>query len=293
MRSKVALALVVLLTICGSLLADRGSVPFKANVEIYEPHQRALIAWNGDEEILILSTDMRALQKTKVLEILPLPSKPTIQKANVEIFRAATRILNEKLRLKETSRAKEGEETRPDLGGMLIFYKRIGVHEISLTHATDKQRFVDWANSLLKAGGADTPTIPDELATVREAYIADGYTWFAFDVVTLDPSLTTSDAVQYRFKTDMLYYPLRITRTETGYTRIDLQVITKLRLKQFPGIHTDRVALLHEPVELNTYELRELSPDVDELLGHPESCLLRIWQMQGPLNGFRQDLLAK
>ena len=150
-----------------------------------------------------------------------------------------------------------------------------------------------WANALLRAGGTDTPTIPDKLAASIEAYLADGYTWFAFDVVTLDPTLTTSEAVQYRFKTDMLYYPLRITQTEVGYTRIDLQVITKQRLKQFPGIHTDRVALLHEPVELDTYELRELSPDVDELLGHPKSCLLRIWQLQGPLNGFRQDLLAK
>jgi hypothetical protein len=33
--------------------ADRGSIPFRPNVKIFEPTQRALIAWNGEEEILL------------------------------------------------------------------------------------------------------------------------------------------------------------------------------------------------------------------------------------------------
>ena len=62
---------IVLSTIC---YADRGSIPFEREAKVFEPTQRALIAWDGKEEILLLSTDMSTSQPTKVLEILPLPS---------------------------------------------------------------------------------------------------------------------------------------------------------------------------------------------------------------------------
>ncbi|MCD6162881.1 MAG: hypothetical protein J7K40_10770 [candidate division Zixibacteria bacterium] len=48
--------------------ADRGSIPFDSRIEIFEPNQRAMIAWNGSEEILLLSTDLRASATTKILE---------------------------------------------------------------------------------------------------------------------------------------------------------------------------------------------------------------------------------
>ena len=50
--------------------ADRGSIPFKPHVQIFEPTQRAMIAWDGREEILVLSTDLRASEPTKVLEVI-------------------------------------------------------------------------------------------------------------------------------------------------------------------------------------------------------------------------------
>jgi len=39
-----------------------------------------VIAWNGKEEILILSTDLHASQETKVLEVIPMPGEPFILK---------------------------------------------------------------------------------------------------------------------------------------------------------------------------------------------------------------------
>jgi hypothetical protein len=53
-------AFVLLLAAAGRVHADRGAIPFQPEVTIFEPTQRALIAWNGEEEILILSTDLRA-----------------------------------------------------------------------------------------------------------------------------------------------------------------------------------------------------------------------------------------
>ena len=37
--------------------ANRGMMPFNPYVQIFEPNQRAMIAWNGTDQILLLSTD--------------------------------------------------------------------------------------------------------------------------------------------------------------------------------------------------------------------------------------------
>ena len=50
-----------------SVYADRGSIPFRPDIRIFEPKQRAMIAWNGEEEILLLTTDMKASDSTEVL----------------------------------------------------------------------------------------------------------------------------------------------------------------------------------------------------------------------------------
>ena len=65
------------------LQADRGSVPFRPHAQIFEPNQRALIAWNGWEEILLFTTDLHASISTKVLEVIPLPSEPEVKEGDI------------------------------------------------------------------------------------------------------------------------------------------------------------------------------------------------------------------
>ena len=57
--------------------ADRGMIPISPNVSVYEPGQKAIIAWNKGKEILILSTeDVNERGETKGLEVVSLPSIP-------------------------------------------------------------------------------------------------------------------------------------------------------------------------------------------------------------------------
>ena len=91
------LAVLICLVVSGQASADRGSIPFQMEVLVFEPVQRAFIGFNGHEEILILSTDLRASKATKVLEVLPLPSKPKISKASIDIFEKADFLFRKKL----------------------------------------------------------------------------------------------------------------------------------------------------------------------------------------------------
>ena len=76
------------------LAADRGAIPFDPDVRIFEPNQRAIIAWNGQKQILLLSTDMRASRQVEILEVLPLPSEPQVKKGDfIPCLRSIRQIL--------------------------------------------------------------------------------------------------------------------------------------------------------------------------------------------------------
>jgi hypothetical protein len=278
-----------------SALADRGSIPFKQGVRIFEPNQRAMLAWNGEEEILLLSTDLAASESTMVLEVLPLPSEPEVTKGDVEVFAKAIDIINRKIAasgpLKRGAAPDSGAKAGP--AGEVTFHERIGSHDISVAHVLERTGFVAWVGDYLTSAGVANPVIPEPLKDTVDEYMEDGYTWFVFDVVSLHEEPGTSEAIQYRFKTDYLYYPLRITRTEAGETEIDLLVLTPHLLSEFSGIPQTRISLPHEPVTLAGIELWGLSKDMYELLGKPKESRLRIWKIKGDLASFDKDLLAR
>ena len=77
--ARLIILLLVLLTLNTSAYGDMGAIPLIPNVQVFEPNQRAIIAWDGEEEILLLSTDLSASKPTKILEILPVPNESTFR----------------------------------------------------------------------------------------------------------------------------------------------------------------------------------------------------------------------
>jgi len=51
--------------------------------------------------------------------------------------------------------------------------------------------------------------------------------------------------------------------------------------------------LRHEPITINSRELRYLNEDMDDLLESRDDLKLRIWQIKGKLSSFKNDLIAK
>ncbi|MBN1346195.1 MAG: DUF2330 domain-containing protein [Phycisphaerae bacterium] len=290
------LALVAVPALYRTAQADRGSIPFKPHVQVFEPTQRAMLAWSGQEEILLLTTDLKASEPTKVLEVMPFPSEPKVKKGDTETFRRATHLINAKLgmprpRGRNGGRSKSAPAHKP--GGEITFHEKIGAHDISTAHVLDGKRFVEWVNEYLKKSGVDNPVVPPAMTANVDTYIAEGYSWFVFDVVELDDEPKTNEAIQYRFHTDALYYPLKISQTFKGHTSIELLVLTPRLLSRFTGIPIERVTLLHKPIAITAPELRGLDEDMDDLLGHRNDMKLRIWGLRGTLSSFDKDLIAR
>ena len=63
---------------------------------VYEPRQRAVILWNGQEEILLLSTDQRSTRASMVLEVFPFPERPSVRLGDFETFERAQRLATKK-----------------------------------------------------------------------------------------------------------------------------------------------------------------------------------------------------
>ncbi len=277
-----------------SVYADRGSIPFRPDIRIFEPKQRAMIAWNGEEEILLLSTDMRASDSTEVLEVLPLPSEPVVKKGDIETFRKATNLINKKIRLQDIliSKRNGGKERGIKPAGEITFHKKIGAHDISVAHVLNKDGFIRWVEKYLDSLGVKNPEIPEGLKKVVDEYLEEKFTWFVFDVVSLDKEIKTNDAIQYRFKTDFLFYPVKIMNTEEGYTSMELLILTPELLRYFPGIPLSKINLQHQPISVTSDELRDLNEEMNELLGQEETKL-RIWKIAGMISSFTEDLIAR
>ncbi len=292
------LAVVSLILVPQVATADCGGIPFKARVAVFEPDQRAVIAFNGKEEILILCADLRVSEPTKILQVLPLPSEPKVTKGDFQVFVKATNLINSKLP-RPKFRAKAGMggmgggmgEAEPQPAGEVTFHHKIGSHDLSVTHVLNHRGFLDWVEEYLRKAGVDNPSIPEPMKAVVAEYLKDRFQWFVFDVVDVGNEVKTKEAIQYRFPTRSLYYPLRITRSEEGDTRVRLLVLSP-ELVRLPDLNGSQVRLAHEPIRITSKELRSLgSKDLTALIKGDHS-MLRIWEITGPLSGFERDILT-
>jgi hypothetical protein len=183
-----------------------------------------------------------------------------------------------------------GESARPP-AGKITFHDKIGSHDISVTRVLKQRGFVDWVENYLRKSGVDNPTIPEPMKAVVAEYLNDGFEWFVFDVVDLGTEVKTKEAIQYRFATRSLYYPLRITRSEEGDTHIQLLVLSP-ELVQVPDLGEARIRLAHDPIRISPAEVRSLGHEKVTEIVNGRRCMLRIWEVDGPLSGFEKDIIT-
>jgi hypothetical protein len=121
----------------------------------------------------------------------------------------------------------------------------------------DRDRFTGFVQSYLKSR-YQTPQAPirPEFLDIIQSYLDAGFRWFAFDVITLDTVNASREPIQYRFKSDKVFYPLRISSLEQGKTEADLLVFYPGGhiLTQFEGIDKNRIEMT-EPVDLTHQEI--------------------------------------
>lgn len=272
--------------------ANCGSIPFVAGAQVYRPYQRAVAAFDGREQVLLLSTDLRADRHTKVLEVLTFPSKPIVSQGDEELFQKAAQLIDDRLAERQAGRRAPG---RIGTGGRIpngsaAFHERIQVQGTSVVQIPDSQSFIAWVHDYLRKAGVDEPEIPLRLRSLVRDCVRDGFTWFVFNVIEVGPETAARPTLQYRFATHKLYYPLRIMGTESGNTTIRL-VLVSPRLVIMPDIRPRRAVLLHHPITVSRDDLSYLGGGLTDFFDRSPQQL-RLWEIKGLLNSLRRDVLT-
>ena len=278
----------LLLLLAPSANADRGMVPV-SDVSIYGPGQKAIIAWNGEEEILILSTDLYASGDSMVLELLPLPSAPQrIEQADFASFLAIEETIEEHLPpLSWWDRKLAGGE-----GIDIVFHQKIGAHDITVVSAGDAAELVSWAQGFLEDMGMEADLSSVRLENLVTGYIERGMEFFVFDLVEVTSEPKSIEPIVYQFETDFLYYPLVISSLASGYTEITLFLLTPgaVNLAELPpGLDVGYSYGRAVRFQLDEGELGSIDLEVAELLGG--GAWLTAVKYEGDLEGLESDLI--
>jgi len=265
--------------------------PVAYRMTIQEPSQKAVLAWNQKEQIMVLSTELKSSRKGKLLEIMPLPSRPKLSKGDADLFDKTLKLFRSKHNLPEPVVARIAK-SKP--AGEVIEVVQIGYHKLSVARVLNPKEFVQWADNYARGqlGPKTQAVITPVGRQVIGQYLREGYKYWVFDLIEVDTKPQPHVAVQYRFQTDFLYYPLRITRTSgSGGTKVELLVLTDQLLSHFRGLDPKSINMPQTSVDVSLNEVQNLNTEIANLFG-PQPVKLRYWEIQGPIQSFTGDLQA-
>ncbi len=283
---------VFLLSTSAAVYADRGMIPINPDVSVYEPGQKAIVAWNGQEEILILSTDVTSSRETLVLELLPLPSEPEVESASFQSFEEIQRLIWEE-GVNQYMYSTKGEARSGSVE--ILFHEKIGAHDITVVRATSAAELVDWIENFLQTNNLnETVSLGDFEPTVKD-YMDRGFRYYVLDLISVTVNEKSVDPILYKFNSNFLYYPLVITSPVPGETEVTLFLLTEGKVnKDYPPMQRAYYWILGEspkPIEfvLSKGDLSKIDLRIGELF--EDGAWLTVLKYNGKLSWLKRDLM--
>jgi hypothetical protein len=269
-----------------------------------EEIQQAVIAWNGKEEILVLSTKQKhnVQQDTAALSFLPLPGEPKdITAGDPKLY---DRFFKKITDLADTQypnwRNTDGR------GGAIevLFNRDIGSHHIAAIKVKDKnidsfyESLQEYLNNNFGEGTA--VLLGEKEKAVFEYYIKKrGFEYFAVDIQELkaDGKTKQKEAIAYHFESPYLFYSLVISQLGGDHsdTQVQIAAITPYAELDFIGYKRDKMN--HTPTVLvRPSDLQEVDKNIAKLMSQAEKNKIftgRIWIIDGKLDSFSQDFIVE
>jgi len=301
--------------------ADGCWISLKKDVSVYGPGQKAIIAWNGSEEVLILSVDVWSTKDSPILRIIPLPSKPDIEKGNFTSFEKIENLIWKHSPFKYLPPSNIpwlGQDTSlPKLE--IVFHEKIGAHDITVVKANDFQEFVNWTINYLEKRlriNNNTTNKISNLKSVISHYMGKKINYFVFDLIQANKSTKSVEPIIYKFKSNSLYFPLVASSVIPGCSEIDVFAITPCMLNMstisefrigfykiqypfpyppyyyppYPYYDWHRYSAYPIEFEVTKEELDSINPEISKLFN--ESAWFTALKYYGPLKDLKEDLEA-
>jgi len=276
-------------------LAGKKMIDFDPlQVSVFEPQQRAIILWNGEEEILLLSTDQRASERSAILEVIPLPAEPKVRLGSFETFEAAQELVVRKRMWACAHPGAEGGLRQPaPSAGRIAFRRKMGAHDVTIAEVLQPEGFVQFVQRRLQESyrTPEAPIRPD-FVEIIDSYLKEGFRWFAFDVIVLDDVTQSRQPIEYRFRSDSVFYPMRISRLERGKTKVDLLVFSPFGATRFEGLPRRRFEI-ERPLPVAASEVESLDEQWAGFFPGQQELVMDQWSVEDKLRNLLSDVRVR
>ena len=299
--------------------ADRMTVVPVPGLDVLEGSQKAIIAWNGTHEYLLLSVDVELQLEVRqqfnerlseeepilVVQLMPFPSVPEVLEADREAFYELEDILYEHLARKSVvsyyvktygSRLGPAPRGAPVAEPMveLIFYEEVGAHHVAVLEVRDARELVSWLVDFFAQKGFDVSEQMEQFSQAEDIladYVERGYRYFTVDVMAIRPDeVASTEPLAYLFECGCVYYPLYISTVAEGHTSVRLFVLAEGWLRR-EDVRKAGLTLAIED-ELEAEEVERISEDIYELLG-ARGAKLTVLTYDGAIELLKTDLEAQ
>lgn len=275
------------------LLADRVPLP-KDEVRVFEPGQYAVIAFNGEEELLYLTTKVRASSKTKAIQLIPFPTRPEVNKGDLSVLQSIQSFLWPRVwRVRGWVNAHNAARAIQEAVTVLA-QQRIGSHNLTILKANEKKTLYEW---LRKKIGKDVENRKwfKIFRDVINHYHACGFRYWVLDEIELQTNNRFVEPLVYRFRCPFMYYPLVISAPVEGETTITIaafSVDAAPFVEAMPDGFQDALMMPNGrrgTLTLSSDQLRTIWAAAAELFGSGESVELCIYTYRGKVR-FESDI---
>jgi len=277
--------------------ADGGLIILPPQISLDESEQNAIVAWNGEEEVFILSIGLKAGAESSVLKIVPLPTNPSkVEEGDFETFDKLVEIINQKIEDYWSKNVPLGEEFDDvEAGVEITFHEKIGAHDITVAKVNDLDEFIEWVKEYLTNSGLEYNEFSLEFKNIVADYLKRNIKFFVFDLIEANQTAKSIKPIIYRFPIDYLLYPMEITAYsdagQTNFSEVNLFLITEeqINIETVYELNFMPEAGFDYPIELSQEELTEVSSEIASIF----SSGARVSQLYyyGRLSNLDRDLV--
>ena len=186
---------------------------------LIQPYQIAAISWENNYEVMLLGTSIYAYQKDAGVQILPLPSVPSVELGNTDSLKKIVEMYQEAYQ--EYYEIPHGSTESITV----IFEKVLGPHHLMCLRV-EEENFVDHLVNYARTYNINI-TIKQSQLRILADYVARGYKYFLVDIVDVSNRTNLIQPLIIKFKTDHIWFPLYISSSYYGYTHIYILIITR------------------------------------------------------------------
>jgi len=282
-----------ILLIPGLIFADGGMFVWPPEIHLEQSAQNAIVAWNGKEEIIVLSVDLESAKLSTALRILPLPSNPTeIKEGDFAIFEKLVEIMNKKIEIIQNEFLGAGNEKLAPPGIEITFHEKIGAHDLTIVKVNNSDSFLNWVKNFTKEKGLEAKGISSEFQEGIKNYLKRGIVYFVFDVIEAGIKKESVKPLIYRFNSDSLYFPVLISGvSEIGESQAKIRafIVSNEEILDKGYWHPYWRGRFGFPVELSQEELKEVNEDIANLFD--SSVKVTTFDYYDFLKEFKKDLV--